>query len=177
MKIRFYLLSILFVSFSFCFSQNNNGKNALFFNGGYRVNGGNFELSASYENFLGNSNCYSLYTAVNYQDVKTTMVDNITSVRNTLAEIGGKVYFLKNQSNKISPFVGLGFVAGNSHIKGNEKQNISYPVEQNKFNYGGVLTAGAEYYLTNSFSIPFTAKYMYDNKNHIFLSLGMKVHF
>ncbi len=160
----------------FCFSQNIDDKNALFATGGYRINGGEYEFSAGYERFLENSSNYSLYSSLNYQQIETTIVGNMSTVSNTLLEIGGKRYFLKHRQTKISPFVGAGFILGNSHIKGDESQE-SYPITQNTFNYGGTFSLGSEFFLSNSFSLSITGKYMYDSKHHIFTSLGTKFYF
>lgn len=164
--------------FALCYSQNTNKNNALFFSGGYRLNGGQYELSAGYERLLGgNLNSYSLYTSFNYQQIKSTIVGNMSTVSNSLVEIGGRKYFLKNNTSIISPFIGVGAVLGNSHIKGNENQGIAYPKDQKKFNYGGTFSLGSEFFLGNSFSLSIIGKYMYDSKHHIFTSIGAKYHF
>lgn len=135
---RLQLFALLIAVCALCYSQGAAGNNALFLSGGYRLNGGEYELSAGYERLLtGRSSFYSLYTSFNYQQIETTMVGNMTAVSNSLAEVGARRYFLKNGTSVVSPFIGAGVVLGNSHIRGNENQGTAYPKTQDIFNYGG----------------------------------------
>lgn len=175
---KLYLLNLFLFLFSLCYSQPTNKNNALFLSGGYRLNGGEYELSAGYERLLsGNSNSYSLYTSFNYQKVSTTSVGAMTKVSNSLVEVGGRKYFLFNNTSKISPFIGVGAVIGNNHIKGNANQGIAHPKTQNKFNYGGTFSLGSEFFLSNTFSLSVIGKYMYDSRHHVFASFGAKYYF
>lgn len=72
---RLQLFALLIAVCALCYSQGAAGNNALFLSGGYRLNGGEYELSAGYERLLtGRSSFYSLYTSFNYQQIETTMV-------------------------------------------------------------------------------------------------------
>lgn len=175
---RLHLLGLLLAVCALCYSQNHTGNNALFLSGGYRLNGGEYELSAGYERLLtGRANLYSLYTSFNYQQIETTMVGNMTTVTNSLAEVGARRYFLKNKTSVVSPFIGAGVVLGNSHLKGNENQGISYVNTQNVFNYGGVFSLGSEFFISKYFSLSIIGKYMYDSEHHVFASFGAKYYF
>lgn len=175
---RLQLFALLIAVCALCYSQGAAGNNALFLSGGYRLNGGEYELSAGYERLLtGRSSFYSLYTSFNYQQIETTMVGNMTAVSNSLAEVGARRYFLKNGTSVVSPFIGAGVVMGNSHIRGNENQGTAYPKTQDIFNYGGAFSLGSEFFIGNSFSLSIIGKYMYDSEHHLFASFGAKYYF
>ncbi len=175
---KFYILNLFLVIAALCYSQKTNEKNALYFIGGHRLNGGGYELSAGYERLLsGNSSSYSLYTSFNYQNIKETYVGVMTKVSNSLVEVGGRKYFLNNNTSIISPFIGVGAVIGNSHITGNANQGNAYPKTQDILELGGTFSLGSEIFLSNTFSLSVIGKYMYDSRHHIFASFGAKYFF